>query len=697
MNNYLLEKGYVFTGQLKNKRETTEKNNTAYVATLLKNIESYGFTLSSEVIDYLMRVPKNVIKDFYIDLVKSIDSNVGRRVDMNKMMYKNFPQEVMDKDSSELYFNQILHYVSCGEIYPHSEQNIIFPLIHETNLKILKGVDDICEMVKGLLSSKADLTIDDLSFIEKIIMQMDYSILIRYVLPKQEDMRKETLIFVINTLKEKGIENVYELKTATDVLRLVAAKCCGDISLNEDTMFKGLSRPYRRYIMDLLSQCDNIEEDMRRHKQQWLRLGEYIKPFTYKQDKYERVYNAFYKLRNNPSELFSFNGYINKAQEENRIEDMVNMLKSRPGDFGRKLLSMVRNNPLNQQYIILSFCDIIDMVPTLTLLSIQKECDKLLKSTENDNMAYRVFMPKANSPKIFMAEDTRKHINFSTIALIIESIHKELINRFSKKENLGNVYIDERLADIAIPTSERNASTGYKSFPRGSRTNIDNKTKILRLFVYWKHPSDIDLSAMSFDKDFNTVDFCSFRNASAKSNIFCHSGDIVDGCNGADEYIDIDLNTIKNTEARYVIMTVNSYSGVDFSEYEEVFCGYMERQNDTGEVFEPCTIESTSRLFGSSTWNMPIVFDIQKNQIIWSDMAVPGYFGGENIVDNRDKVAHILKSVVNLDKPKLGDLFMLHASSRGNIVHDKDKADIIFSLDEGITPFDTDIIMSKFL
>ena len=49
-------------------------------------------------------------------------------------------------------------------------------------------------------------------------------------------------------------------------------------------------------------------------------------------------------------------------------------------------------------------------------------------------------------------------------------------------------------------------------------------------------------------------------------------------------------------------------------------------------------------------------------------------------------------------KMSLYELFLLHALSRGNdIVDDPKDADTIFSLDEGITPFEIDKILSEFI
>ena len=57
----------------------------------------------------------------------------------------------------------------------------------------------------------------------------------------------------------------------------------------------------------------------------------------------------------------------------------------------------------------------------------------------------------------------------------------------------------------------------------------------------------------------------------------------------------------------------------------------------------------------------------------------------------------ISKAMTTFKKPNLFDLFEMHSIARGTKVDDMEKADTVFSLDTGITPFDTDQIISEFL
>jgi len=57
----------------------------------------------------------------------------------------------------------------------------------------------------------------------------------------------------------------------------------------------------------------------------------------------------------------------------------------------------------------------------------------------------------------------------------------------------------------------------------------------------------------------------------------------------------------------------------------------------------------------------------------------------------------MLSAMVSLRKPDLFTLFSLHIKARGTIVDSAEKADTVFSLAGGITPYDIDKIRDEYL
>jgi hypothetical protein len=57
----------------------------------------------------------------------------------------------------------------------------------------------------------------------------------------------------------------------------------------------------------------------------------------------------------------------------------------------------------------------------------------------------------------------------------------------------------------------------------------------------------------------------------------------------------------------------------------------------------------------------------------------------------------IAQAMENLNKPTLYDLLEMHAQARGTLVQNKEESQTVFSEHEGLTPYDSDEIISKYL
>ena len=98
--------------------------------------------------------------------------------------------------------------------------------------------------------------------------------------------------------------------------------------------------------------------------------------------------------------------------------------------------------------------------------------------------------------------------------------------------------------------------------------------------------------------------------------------------------------------------------------------------------------------------NIPLIIDLQEQQVVWADIALKSSGPINNSRKNGESLALMGKAVTGLVKPTLYDLFDMHAEARGTgrcAESGRSEADTVFSLHEGITPFDADRIMSEFM
>jgi hypothetical protein len=311
----------------------------------------------------------------------------------------------------------------------------------------------------------------------------------------------------------------------------------------------------------------------------------------------------------------------------------------------------------------------------------------------------KLYFPK--NSRIASYVETKGKISRTIRLKTLSVINDALVKKFGEMDSLGKVYIDESLSNYPVPSQMRKASDGMLQVARGSKLPFDftgENRDIIRMFVYWVG-RDIDLSVTIYNDKFDEVAQCYYGNVRGwGSSGLTHSGDITNAPNGASEFLDIDLNKV---EGRYALMTTQVYSGPSFAELEECFVGWMMRDGgQKNEIYDPKTVASKINLENTGRTSCPVLFDLKEKKAIWLDLdTVSPKAAPNNIVSSKSALRQIVRTLTSTEnKMTLYDLFMLHASSRGELVDNPEDADIVFSERKGdVTPFDVDEIQSKFI
>lgn len=670
-----------------------------YIATFLKNLESFGYTFSKNVVDKISTLSIEEAGRLSAEVISIISGMVGAHV-AYRVMYPNFPRQVMAASEAELFLNAIYHYWTVGEWLPEYESEQREMLKDNVCLKVIDlGSDcDLQEIFTNLVSSKTSLSEQDKADIEEMIGIYGEDIIscIPEVIP-----HKEILAFLGAKLLKSypnGFEKIKgNFETATDVLRLAVAMSGGDVSLSVDTMFRSFSRAERRLLLGLLDGCNNIEEDMLRFSGRWIALGEKLHPAEARSSaKYRRAAKAFFKIRNG-IKIETFNGSVERAIEDGDIRKAVNLLKTRPGMFARSLDRLLRSCSVDQYLTVTKgFEFVADKIASPVLLQVREHFLQ-----RNSGIPLRVFFPKGNVAKAQVVENNLTAIPQEVCDEIVRITEDAILSMYKERQPLGKIYIDERLKSYVVPFSQRSASRSLRALARGSRIPIDENTNTLRLFMYWKQPSDqrvdIDLSSVFYDSDWEYVSHISYTNL--REPYACHSGDITNAPEGASEFIDLNIKEMKKYGIRYVVAAMISFTCQSYINIPECFVGWMNREApESGEIFEPKTVQNRSDITSDTRFTIPLVIDLDRMEVIWADLSLrenPLFYN--NIEGNAKGTCLMGQAIVSLVKPNLYDLFMLNGLARGEIVEKKEDADVIFSVDEGITPFDMDKIVADFI
>lgn len=670
----------------------------SYLAAALRNLESLGYTFSLELLEKIRTLSEGAFFALYTDVVTVLKEKIGASRQY-KPMYPNFPKQVMEASDGELFIHAIIHYLTLD--LPVGEVKKRLPLLRESRLKLIhSGTDDeLLQIGMNMLRANSSLSLMDKEDLEVLIQTYDG---MAEALPTEIPQKENVAIAASLLLKYDKLPSSFfaqHFKTATDVLRLAVAQSDGDVSLAAPTKFRKFKRAERRRLLQLLEGCPNRVEDMNRYKSRWIRLGEILHPFEYK-DRYPKTAEAFDILRNN-HKIETFNSQVERALVDIDVNAAIKLLEQRPGEFARRLDHVLRLSDQGNT-VLAGFEKIASGVSTPVLLQVMNHFDK-----RNQYGEWRTFFPKGQVAKVQAIANKLPQLPEGIRERAADICRQTLLNRFAELPSLGTVYIDPRLQEHLVPFSQRSASKALRTISRGSRLSIPEGGTI-RFFLWWKEgivnevPTgrvDIDLSAVLYNANWKYMEHISYTNLRSEQYQACHSGDIVEAPKGACEFIDLDIESIIRYGGRYVVMNLYSFTRQPYSDLPECFAGWMIRQApQSGEIFEPQTVQDKIDLAANTQICIPVILDLVERKVIWTDIALysdPRV--ANNVESNGGGVELMGRALSSLVKPSLYELFTLHAQARGTLTDKADEADTLFSLEEGITPFDTEIILADYL
>lgn len=683
-------------------------NNDAQVLTLNANMMSFGFIMSEDLYQQLCQLKGKQLVEIATDIIPVVKTLKGAHV-KHKPMYPNFPRQVMQASDVELYLNALFHYYSYGEWMPEYEAKPRKFAFEEVKFQEIDVIDHVAflKIFTTLLQSHDSISDEDKGIIKWFLAQKDAD---QLVLPDEIPFHENMCLIAAHYLQnEKDITPL--VNNATDILRIATHVSEGDVSLAENTRFKSLPRSLRRVLTKQLERVIN-EEDIGRHRNKWVRLFHNLHIGDYS----DKVYDIAKKARNN-GHLKSFYSDLEAALSERDIKTALRMLSSRPGEFGRRLDHLLRvaeeadlelsTNPEKcsdkkaaeevgqyQHDVIKVFLSIVDKIPTRNLTQLYGH----LNSRAVDSMD-KIIFPKGSFQNAVVVDKYLYAFAAELLLPLKEGIQASLKKRFSKLDELGKVWLDPALTECPLPTQQRSASTGLFNMARGTRMPILDNKDTLRFFVYWVG-KDIDLSATFHDESGKIIEHVSYTNLRSAKYQAYHSGDITSAPHGATEFIDINI-TESALRARYLAMNVLVYNGPAFDEHKECFVGWMTRNKPkSNELFEPATVQQKIDLNQNCRNIVPVVFDLHERKAIWVDLPASrsGFYANNNVENNRASIQQKLYAIVNSsNKLSLYELFEMHAKSRGEVVLNRDEADITFSLDGDVTPFDVNVINAEYL
>ncbi|MFF0013586.1 hypothetical protein [Streptomyces sp. NPDC005374] len=446
------------------------------------------------------------------------------------------------------------------------------------------------------------------------------------------------------------------LDTVTDVLRLACALSGGDVSLQEPTRFRALSRPARRALLagldSVVTAAPAKVADVLTHREAFKRLGERLHPHEYPE--WPGAAEVFAVARGE-KKAYTFDGRVEALLGADDVTGAAQLLTSAPGRLFRALDRLLRTaaTPEERNAVVTAAEQVVGQVSGRVVLSVRE----YLHNRGEETGRRRVFINRGG--RAHVVDDTRAALPEADRERLIAALDAEISRRLPSPERL---LVDPDVLDVALPLSGRATAAGLGVLPRGSVSPVDGE--LLRFFVYWKQKqrvTDYDLSALLLDAQYDTVSWLSYTNLSEVEGE--HSGDITDAPDGASEFINLRLGAVRST---YIVPQVNIYSGEGFEDAEESFFGFMLREGEQrGRPFEARTVRMKSELRGPGRVALPLAFRRAEDgswHARWLHLYLKGSPSQNRVEGNQASVATLVRGIVEREQLTVGYLTGLMAN-----------------------------------
>ena len=409
-----------------------------------------------------------------------------------------------------------------------------------------------------------------------------------------------------------------------------------------------------------------------------LRLAEYSKKKGF--EKLATLLDTFY---NQKYEVWQ--GKVQQAHLNVDTDAVLGYLKERPSQFARSLFATMLW--VGADDTIIAFKEVIDQVPIRLLFTLNNYADFYF-TPQGTRPVKIITGDYINAPKnqwiIGYNEEQLSQMKTAIEELCLWAIRR----KFAAQPNPHKtIFIDEQLYHIPLPIGDRSTTIhDFNATLMGTKFPLEGNE--IRLFMQWgkdlpAQHLDMDLSChIIFDEECRMEnEMCFFGKLTAMG---CqHSGDIRSIPNkvGTAEYINIDVNTLRQKKAKYVTFVCNAYSNGALS--PNLVVGWMDSKykmkvsERTGVAYDPSTVIHQVRITQPLQKGLLFgILDVEAKEIIWLELPFQGQVANDLSLDTVKALLDKLNA-----KTTIGNLLTLKSEAQGlHIVNDKTIADEVYDM-----------------
>lgn len=629
---------------------TVEKSNLRNagpeaLATIMMNLAYYGKSLSKEAFEAIQKLSPVDLTDWWVAIEAELKETSGANRKIEKfVVYKNFPAEVLKKSEADYWIPQILMYWGFPSKYFTEKVEARADMVEQKKPTVLRLVDDseLKKIFDSYIASPARWK--DQEFADVKFLANDFASTIDVTAFRF----KENLVMLASFMIDTGTK--LHISTATDVLRLAVGLSNGDVSLREKSKFISFKRNVRKYLLSLLENASNLEEDVARRPELWKKLLHQLHPGDWK-----RTFPNVCKVMDK-----SFKGNLttwNSKVEQMLLQkdpEVLKLLSDRPGDFRRRLIHTVDLFG-NKAVSAFTTSKVLNKLTTYQVVSLRSHLETM------NSRFNRVFPPKGNWNKLQIGE--ARWVPEAHTDAICKSLTSTLEKRVLKVKVL-----DKSTKMVKLPSDGE-----VSKYSRGTRFPIPENVDFIRTASFWKGDKTIwfDNGWNFFNSDWKSVGSCSWTEVKFLDGAAVFSGDPVNSQEmegRAAQMIDLYPSKLLAGGVRYALWSILCYSQIPFADAEDVFAALQWGENaQSGRLFEPSRCQLSFPLKGKQLTKFICVIDLLTREMIYLDANLHGQVNsasrnGASLEKNMPPFMEYIESL-----PSVHDLFRQSVSDKSDV------------------------------
>lgn len=586
--------------------------NSVHLGTVVSNLAYFGYMPSADMIQLMLKCDNSELEALWNYISPTLSKVSGNDRSMNELVvYTNFPDEVLSKSRSEYWVSQILMYWGLPNHFFQEATKPREASFEDHDFRILNlAQKDTLENIQSELMKSTSRWSDNQIEFAKTLFEITKSDRLNF----NDFNFKGNAVLLASQLYYNNNKNII-FSNPKDVLRFAGYLSDQVSDLRVIKNFSNFKRKDRKFLVESLNHFnEELLDEVTKNVKLWKNFFRKVHPGDYTKATnviaaYSSLYNKTYTTDNSSVE------FLIKQKDKAIFEHM----KQRPGDFARRLhkLYSVFGNVAFEE-----FSSIAPQLQTSTLVKL-----KSYFQTANTRSNF-IYAPNGDWSNAKISVNNKSIVHPNDVEYLFENIETIVKERLLKMNPEGFNVSESSKAVKLQGNNQKLAAYG-----RGTEFIIPDNVKFIRTASFWKHKAQthqntwFDNGFNFFDSDWDSLNAICWNNEIALNKAAVFSGDPTNskdlegrGC----QMIDLYPDKLLKAGVRYAVWSVLCYSGVRFSEADEVLATLQwGEEPQKNKLYEPSRAQMVFPIKDTALTKYVAYIDLVERKLIYMDANLP--------------------------------------------------------------------------